>query len=120
MDLDVVYFAMPAAFVTHEFDAVARHEWRILPFLRWLPDRIGAQVFVWGHAPLMFGILWFSRNDGCYEGFRRGLAAFAVIHVGLHWLLRKHPANEFNAFGSWCLILLTGLLGAAYLAGPVL
>jgi hypothetical protein len=37
-------------------------------------------------------------------------------NVGLHWLFRKHPAYEFNNPSSWGLILLTGALGAAYLA----
>lgn len=112
MNPDFLYWSAVAAFFTHELDAVRRHEWRVLPLTSFLPDRLGEEVFVWLHVPLFFAVLWFSRA----EGFRIGLAAFAVLHVGLHWLFRRHPAYEFNNPASWALILLTGALGAAYLA----
>jgi hypothetical protein len=120
MSLDVVYYAMLAAFVTHELDAVKRHEWRVLPLTSFLPERIGEQVFIWIHLPLLLAVLWFGERSATMDGFRFGLATFAVVHIGLHWLFRKHPAYEFNNPGSWGLILLTGVLGAAYVAGAAL
>lgn len=115
MSLDAIYWAMVAAFLTHELDAVKRHEWRVLPLTSFLPERLGEQIFIWVHVPLVFVILWWSSDpDG--EGLRLGLATFAVVHVGLHWLFRNHPAYEFNNRSSWSLILLTGGLGAAYLS----
>lgn len=110
---------MVAAFLTHELDAVKRHEWRVLPFIRALPERVAEQVFIWAHVPLFLAILWFSQGHHA-STFRLGMAAFAAIHVGLHWLFRTHPAYEFNNVSSWSLILLTGVLGAAYLVGALL
>jgi hypothetical protein len=107
---------MVAAFFTHELDAVKRHEWRVLPLTSFLPERTGEQVFIWIHVPLFLAILWFSAG-AAVNGFRLGLAAFAVLHVGLHWAYRRHPAYEFNNPSSWGLILLTGALGAGYLVG---
>jgi hypothetical protein len=112
MDPTLTYWAMVAAFATHELDAVRRREWRVLPLTRFLPDRVGEEVFVWAHLPLLLLVLVFSDA----EGFRIGLAAFAVVHVGLHWLFRRHPANEFNNPSSWALILLTGALGGIYIS----
>lgn len=41
-----------AALMTHEIDAALRHEWRVLPFTRFLPERAGRRVFVWLHLPI--------------------------------------------------------------------
>ncbi|WP_324133229.1 DUF6713 family protein [Bosea sp. (in: a-proteobacteria)] len=113
--LDLLYFAMLGAFFTHELDAVKRHEWRVLPLTSFLPDRIGEQTFIWLHLPLFALLLWGGYGDPA-NATRMGLSAFAIVHVGLHILYRRHPANEFNNVSSWSLIVLTGLLGAAYLA----
>lgn len=106
-----VYTLMVAFFLTHEVDAALRHEWRVLPLTSFLPDAIGREVFLWGHVPIFAAVFWL----GDRAGFRRGLAAFAVMHVGLHWLFRNHPAYEFDNPTSWLLILIPGALGAAYL-----
>lgn len=113
--LDLLYFAMVGAFFTHELDAVKRHEWRVLPLTSFLPDRIGEQTFIWLHLPLFALLMWGGHGDPA-NATRIGLSAFAIVHVGLHILYRRHPANEFNNVSSWSLIVLTGLLGAAYLA----
>lgn len=115
MDADSVYWWMIAAFFTHELDAVKRHEWRVLPLTSWMPERLGEQVFIWCHVPLFFLIFWFSTASPT-SGFRIGLSTFALIHVGLHWIFRKHPAYEFNNTSSWALILLAGALGALHLS----
>ncbi|MGK7867620.1 DUF6713 family protein [Falsiroseomonas sp. E2-1-a20] len=96
MGLDLVYDALLAAFLAHELDTVKRHEWRVLPLTSFLPDRVGEQVFIWSHLPLVL-----------------------ASHVGLHWEFRTHPAYEFNNPSSRGLILLTGFLGAAYVLGAV-
>lgn len=112
--LDLIYYALVGAFFTHELDAVKRHEWRVLPLVRSLPEPLGEQVFIWVHVPLFAFLLW--GGDGEPSGATRvGVAVFAIVHVGLHYVFRKHPAYEFNNLSSWGLILLTGLLGAIYL-----
>ena len=110
---EFIYWAMVACFFTHELDAVRRHEWRMLPVVRQFSDKIAERIFVWFHAPLFLAILWFS-EEGASTPFTLGLSLFAVLHVGLHWIFRKHPDNEFQGFGSWALIVLTGFFGALY------
>jgi len=114
MFLAALYYLMVAALFTHELDAVKRHEWRVLPLTRLMSERAGEQVFIWIHVPLFAIILWLGEGS-IANGFRYGLSGFAVIHVGLHWLYRHHPAYEFNNWNSWSLILLTGVSGAVYL-----
>ncbi len=112
--MDLLYYAMVGAFFTHELDAVKRHEWRVLPITSFLPERIGEQVFIWLHVPLFALLLW-GGDDDVASATRLGLSAFAIVHVGLHILFRRHPAYEFNNFSSWALIVLTAILGTAYL-----
>ncbi len=113
--IDLLYYLMVGTFFTHELDAVKRHEWRVSPLTSFLPERVGEQIFIWFHVPLFALLLW--GGDGYPESATRiGLSAFAIVHVGLHLIYRRHPAYEFNNVSSWSLIVLTGLLGAGYLA----
>ena len=109
------FWSMLAVLLTHELDAIRRHEWRIMPLINLLSDKAGEQTFIWSHVPLLFLIFWFSR-DGAASGFAQFLSGFSIVHIGLHWMFRNHPANEFNNSGSWGLILLAGALGALHLA----
>lgn len=111
MPTRAIYALMLSLLFTHEVDAAFRHEWRVLPLTSFLPDDLGREVFIWLHVPLFCGTLLGSRDDRV----RLGLAAFCVIHVGLHWHFRHHPAYEFNNSSSWGLILGAGLMGCAYL-----
>lgn len=112
--IEIFYWAMIAAFLTHELDAVKRHEWRILPLANRLPEKLAEQVFIWTHAPLFLAILWFSSN-GAETPFALAFSVFAIVHVGLHWAFRKHPKNEFQGISSWAIILFAGTLAAAHL-----
>lgn len=113
--IEVFYWLMVAALFTHELDAVKRHEWRILPLLRDLSESFGEKIFIWIHIPLFFLVFWLSQL-GAGSTFAIGLSAFAIIHVGLTWLFRKHPAFEYNNPSSWMLICLAGLFGGLHIA----
>jgi hypothetical protein len=114
MTSDLTWHLLLAAFLTHEIDAALRHEWRILPIFRALPEHLGERAFIWVHLPLVAVLL--ALGDGPWqEPFRIALAAFAVVHVGLHWMFLHHPANEFGNTSSWAIILLTGGCGIAHL-----
>lgn len=114
MNLDVLYYAMVGFFFAHELDSVKRHEWRILPLVRLLPETTGEQLFIWIHVPVFALLLWGGDGDEV-NVLRLGLSGFAIFHVSLHWFYRNHPANEFNGASSWALILGAGVAGAAYL-----
>lgn len=105
-----IYCIMLAFLFTDEIDAAFRHEWRVLPITSFLPDELGREVFIWARVPLLAGILH-AFDD---ERVRVGLAVFCVIHVGLHWIFRNHPAYEFDNASSWALILAAGASGFAF------
>ena len=106
---------MAGFLATHELDAIRRHEWRLLPFVSALPEKVGAAVFVWAHVPLFVLVYWIVA-DGADSAPALWLSGFSIAHVGLHWLYRNHPKNAFNTFGSWALIVLAGAFGTAHLA----
>lgn len=118
----LLFTLMLSFFIVHELDAVLRHEWRVMPVMRRLRDPLGRQVFIWAHVPILMAIFWWIMPDpNALAGLF--LSAFAVVHVGLHWLFRKHPANEFDNPSSRILITCAGLFGALHflsvtLAGP--
>ena len=111
---DLIMYLLIGMFFTHELDAIKRHEWKIFPFTCRLPEPIGEQTFIWAHVPLFAALVW-AEQSAYQNEVRTGLAAFAIIHVGLHWIYRNHPDNEFNNASSWSLIIGTGILGALYL-----
>lgn len=111
---ELFYVAMLGFFITHELDAMQRHEWRILPLTSFLPDETGRQVFVWMHVPLFAALFFYGAGDPT-STVAFGLSVFAIIHVGLHWLFRRHPKNEFDNPTSWAIIIGTGVFGAAHL-----
>jgi len=108
------YFFMLGFLLTHELDAVLRHEWRVLPLTSFLPDHLGQRVFIWAHVPLIAGLFGLG---GLKPNSTTALwiSAFAIVHVFLHILFRNHPKYEFNNFGSWALILGAGMFGAIHL-----
>ena len=111
----ILYFCMLAFFITHELDAIKRHEWRVLPITSFLPDKTGEQVFIWAHVPLFFGLFFFGAFDP-QSTVAKALSMFAIVHIGLHVIFRNHKDYEFNNFSSWTLIIACGLFGAAHLA----
>ncbi|WP_029041038.1 DUF6713 family protein [Cucumibacter marinus] len=117
--LETVFTLSVALIVTHEIDAVARHEWRVLPLTAFLPEKAGFAVFVLAHVPLIWLALWggYHAEAGTAALSRLLIAGSCVVHVGLHFIYRKHPAYEFDNPLSQSLIWGAGAAGAAYLAG---
>lgn len=115
--LETVFTLSLTLIVTHEIDAVARHEWRVLPLTAFLPEKTGFAVFVLAHVPLIWLVLWggYHADAGTAALSRLLIAGFCVVHVGLHILYRKHPAYAFDNPLSQSLIWGAGLAGAAYL-----
>ena len=111
----MAFWTTIALLLTHELDAVARHEWRILPLTSFLADATGRQVFIWAHVPLILAVLWIAAA-GASSIAAIAFSAFAIAHIALHWLFRNHPANEFANPSSRLLIWLPGLSGATHLA----
>ena len=113
----MVFITALAFMFTHELDAITRHEWRIFPWLRDLPDQLGRNIFVTAHVPVFALLMWcvFAATDGTQWIFRVAFAAFCIVHVILHRLLATHPANEFDNPLSQTLIWGAGGFGCLYL-----
>lgn len=108
--------------ITHELDAVAQSEWRLLFFLRQIPDSAASAIFIALHVPLLTFILWLTthENDVARQRSQLALSSFLVIHAGLHKHLEHHLDYSFTSPLSLSLIYGGGLLGLAYMGTAVL
>lgn len=106
-----------ACLFTHELDAVAHSEWRLLFLLRSLPDNSASQLFVALHVPLFFVVLWLSNfpREVVRQTTRAIVAALLVVHAILHFSLSSRPVYEFHGALSRTLIVSAAACGAAYL-----
>lgn len=114
MITDLLFVAAFSFLLTHEMDAVRRHEWRLLPFLSRLNDDERAhELFTALHVPLYIALLWvfFGRGVASAVPLVVGLDLFCIVHVGLHVLLRNHPNYHFRSLLSWGLIAGAGVAG---------
>ncbi len=107
----LLFYVCMGFMATHELDAIQRREWRLLFLGAPLDDETAFHLFTVLHVPLFAWIMWAAS----YPAFQTGFSLFAVIHAGVHWLVRRHPRNELNNPFSWFLIGGAALCGAAYL-----
>ena len=114
---NLLFYLYFATLITHELDAIAQSEWRLLFILRNLPEQIAPSAFVIIHIPLITVLLWLTNNESqsIKNWSRIALATFLVIHSGLHKLLENSPNYTFNSPLSIGLIYGAGLLGLFYL-----
>lgn len=109
---------MLALLFTHELDAMAQSEWRLLYVLRDLSDDQARWWFVALHVPLFWALIALThhRRAQLQHFSRTGLAAFCVVHALLHLRLRDDPLSTFSTPLSWSLILGAAVLGVLYMA----
>lgn len=102
-----------ALLLTHELDAVARAEWRVLPLTSWLPEHVAFPAFVLLHVPLFAWLLWLvgHTDPAVRRRWQTVLSAFLVIHVGLHLLFSGHAHYDFHGAMSQLLIFGGGAFG---------
>ena len=73
-------------------------------------------AFIALHVPLVAVLAWtMSPTDPLAAHARLAVAAFALVHAGLHYRLRRNPAYEFHAPLSIVLIAGAALCGGGYL-----
>jgi hypothetical protein len=118
MSREMFHYLGLGAIATHELDAVSQHEWRLLYVLRTLPEDLARHVFIGLHVPLFALLVWLTSHSQprVREGSRIALAAFLVIHAGLHWRLSDDALYTFHDGLSQALIATAGICGALYLA----
>lgn len=114
MEIEIFYWGTVAFFITHELDAVRRHEWRIMPLLGRLPDTKAEPLFIYLHIPILLMIFWYSK-EGANTTASLALSSFAILHLAMHWVFKQHPKNEFKGLGSWSIIVLTAFFGLLHI-----
>lgn len=102
-----------ACIATHELDAVARKEWRILPLLNRLEDDTAEPVFVVLHIPLFFLIFGLTDRRG---PARSVFSAAWMIHACAHFLLSGHAEYHFGPPIETVTVYAAAALGVVYLA----
>ena len=114
---DIVFYLGFGTLSTHELDAIINHEWRIIPFIRALPEDTGMIVFVVAHIPIFALLLALisSNNSRIRRLSRLGFVLFLVLHGILHILFKAHAAYEFESLLSNILIYGGAFLGILYL-----
>jgi len=119
---NLIFIACRSLFFGHELDAVSQAEWRLLYGLRDLQADSARALFVALHVPLLGLVLWLGWHPArrWRESSRRLLAAFAVVHAGLHFNLRLHPLYSFDSMLSQGLVFGCAALAALYLLLTVL
>ncbi|WP_251359088.1 DUF6713 family protein [Kangiella sp. TOML190] len=112
-----LYYLAIAALFTHELDAVLNMEWRLLFYLRTLPDPEASSIFVALHFPLFFAFFYFGhhKNGRVRETFRFVIASFLVVHGMLHFRLSDHELYQFSGFLSNFYIYSASLCGLAFI-----
>ena len=94
-----LFYVALALLACHELDAVARHEWRLLPILSSLDDDTGMAVFVLLHIPL-FAVLFLltgHRDTKIRRRSQLGIDAFLIVHAIGHFAMSGHERYEFTA-----------------------
>lgn len=116
MAADLLFCVGVALLLTHELDAIQRHEWRIFPFICRLKDDTAYYVFTVLHVPLFVLLLWLMchPSENVRYGFQVSMDVFFIVHLGLHQLLKSHPKYEFTGLFSRAIILLLAIAGFAH------
>lgn len=116
--LELLFCVALALLITHELDAVAQAEWRLLPGLSLAGDKLGYDLFVLLHVPLIALIVWLVMHPLPVARQRAQLAldAFMVVHGCLHWLLSDHSLNTFHSPLSHLLIFGASAAAVCHLA----
>lgn len=107
-----LFFYLGLSLMTlHEMDAIRCKEWRILPVLSMLSDKLGYIVFMFAHIPLFLFIFKELKYAQDISEFIKYFNIFMIIHLGLHFLFLKHKNNEFKDWISWVIIIGAGFCG---------
>ena len=113
----IAFYGGLGLFFSHEMDAVAQAEWRLLYVLRSMSDETAMPVFIGLHVPLFGLIVWLIHHPmpRVQVLSRIALAAFLVVHAGLHFRLSDHPLYTFDSILSQTLIYGGAVCGVLYL-----
>lgn len=115
---DLLFYLGLSTLIAHEMDAVIQSEWRLLFFLRKLPEQAAAASFVALHVPAFTIVLWLTHSTVPSIQFwaRTDIALFLIIHAFLHKYLERHQYYSFDSLLSQSFIYGGGFIGLLYCA----
>lgn len=94
--------------ILHEMDAIYRKEWKMFAVLNKLPEKTAYLIFSLFHLPLFLIIFYLMQTN--FNLIFLVLNYFLIIHTFIHWLLKKHPGNNFRSGYSNVIITLMGVI----------
>ncbi|MCP4673250.1 MAG: hypothetical protein GY857_18320 [Desulfobacula sp.] len=114
---DMLFYLGIALFITHELDAIQRHEWRIFPVIRKFKDEIAYSWFTILHIPLFFFLLclMYHPSESTRFWFQVSMDIFFMVHMVLHKLLNSDKKYEFVGVFSKAIIFSMGIVGMVHL-----
>lgn len=117
MVIDLIFYMGLALLLTHELDAIKRHEWRIFPGLSNLNDNLSYYLFIVLHIPLFILIFWLlcHPSENVHFWFKICVDGFLIIHLGLHHFFKSHDKYEFTQQFSKIIINLMALTGLIHI-----
>ena len=113
---ELIFYTGIALLLTHEMDAIKRHEWRIFPGLSNLDDDIAYHIFIIFHIPLYMLLFWllYYPSETLHYWFQICFDIFMIIHLGLHHLFKSHRKYEFTNLSSKVIINLMAFTGLVH------
>lgn len=109
--------------VSHELDAMVRHEWRLLPGLSGIADdRLARDTFNLLHVPLFTALVYFAVHPERAARIRLQavVAGFAAVHAAIHAVVSSAPTYEFVPPVETVTVYGAGVAGASFLLFCVL
>ncbi len=115
---DLLFYLGIALLLTHELDAIQRHEWRIFPVIRKFKDEIAYYWFTILHIPLFVLLLWLMchPSESTRLWFQISMDIFFIVHMVLHKLLSSDKKYEFAGIFSKAIIFSMGIVGVVHLS----
>lgn len=108
MNSSIFYLGVTLLLV-HEIDAIRCKEWRIIPGLSSLKERVAMITFIFLHIPLFYWVIY--KINAEQQNFITGFDIFLIVHLILHILFLWHKNNEFKDWISWTIIIGAGICG---------
>lgn len=101
----------------HEFDACHRGEWKMLAFLRPLKEETRYLAFLYAHAPLTVGALYYLRSVLESRNYALWLCVngLMIAHLALHLIALRWKTNVFRNAHSFAFITGGAIAGFANL-----
>ena len=115
MDEDLLFYIALSLMLMHEMDTIRCQEWRIFPVLSMLDGPHAFRFFMIAHLPIYYLLIWLLISDAAGPALVTGLDIFFLLHLMLHLVSLRNPANEFTDWLSWGLIGGTAGFGGAHL-----